>query len=159
MNNLVPKIPLKEYYNIKNDVSFVNAKINGDIKRFIDPSFLLMMDVTNFDSKMASRKIRSFFTTVMSLYRKGQEKEALQLFTSFQENNAFGLGYALNSKKGRGLSEDMARKFFKQVYNLTELEQSGTLLDPAVYRLFIQDFDKDRFTDLITAIIGKELMD
>lgn len=149
---------LKEYYNIDHDVSFVNARINGDIKCFIDPAFLQVMNVENFDAKKASKKVRSFFSRVLTLYTDGDKEEALKLFTAFQENNAFGLGYSLNAKRGRGLSKRMVMEFFDHLFTLSKL-QHDVLLTPAIYQLFIRDFNKDRFTDLLTTIIAKELWD
>lgn len=152
------KLSIKEYFHVEGDVSFVNANIDGDVKCFIDPSFLPYMNVAGFNSIVASQKIRGFFRRVLTLYKDGKKGEALKLFTSFQENNAFGLGYAFSTKKGRGLSEKMVMEFFDNLYNLAKLN-ANILSNPAIYQLFIRDFDKDRFTDLLTTIIGKELMD
>lgn len=151
---------LKEYFGIPDQkkVSFVNASCLNDIQCFIDPVLLRDLHLKNFDSKKAQKKIDSFFNTVLTLYKNGSKYEAAKLFTQFSENSSLGLGYARDSKKGRGLSERMLLTFFNEVNKLTELSEK-TLTDPAIYRLYIQDFDKDRFTDLITTIIAKELVD
>lgn len=151
---------IKQYFGISSHkpTSFVNAYCNTDIQCFVDPALLFGLHVENFNSQQAMRKINSFFHKVLTLYRNGNSIAAAKLFTQFSENGALGLGYSRGSRKGRGLSEDMLINFFNKVNQLSKLSDK-TLTDPAIYRLYIQQFDNDRFTDLITTIISYELVE
>lgn len=151
---------IKQYFNIPTHkpVSFVNANCSTDIPCFVDPALLFGLHVENFNSQQAMKKINSFFHKVLTLYRSGNSIAAAKLFTQFSENGALGLGYSKGSKKGHGLSEDMLINFFNKVNQLSKLSDK-TLTDPAIYRMYIQQFDNDRFTDLITTIISYELVE
>lgn len=154
----MPKYVNTKYNITGGDINHVNTDLDGDIKVFIDPALLNNLHVNNFDAITAKNKINSFFTTVINLYRSGKKNDAAKLFTNFSENNAFGLGYSHGGRKGKGLSTDMLIGFFDKLYSIEQFD-TEELSNPALYQMYIHDFDKDRFTDLILTIISKELAD
>ena len=146
----------RSIYDTSKDVDFLNSPLGEDVQVFFDPSLLGDVSIDGFDSNAAKKKVSSFFSKVVHLYSTGKKDEAAALFTHFDENNSFGLGYSKSSRKGRGLSTAMVIELFDRLFKITEL-QGTTLNNPALYQMFIQNFGPDRFTDLLLTLIAEEL--
>lgn len=153
------KTKIKDVFNISEAVSFVNVDIEGDVRVFIDPSFLENnLEVQNFDAKIAHQKVNSFFSIMLNYYRDGKKNEAVKMFTNSSEINAIGFGYSRNNRNGKGLSKEQVESFFDDLYSMKNLNDE-LLTNPSMFRIFMTGFDKDRFTDLLLPIFLKELND
>lgn len=148
-------VNFNKFFN-KDDERYVDIPLNTDIELYIDPTSIRQVNSPYFNSELAGQKVSSFFQHVFDLYLKDKKEESLILITEPSEINSTHLGMSSGASKGNGPSERILNRTFKK---LVELAQKDTdlLKNPILIPLFVPRFGKDRFSDLLTCIIIKEL--
>lgn len=148
-------IKFNSLFNV-NGEEYENINLDSDTPLFLDPNKIKNVRTTMFDAKLADNKIMAYFLNVNKLYAAGKKSEAFALIDCSKEINATHLGYSRGNSAGKGASPEILDKVFSQIQKLGDLEES-LLSKPCLIPLFVKNFGEDRFSDLITNIICKEL--
>lgn len=138
------------------ELDFVDVDTETDLPLFIDPFFLGIR--TDNWSISATRTLKSFFQTFVSLIGLGKEQEARQLFNFLHEPNETCLGLSEGAPRGNAIGEVDGEKLFKSIIK-SRAVQSGLVEDIEDFRLFIEGIDKDKISDMTTNIIRSHLIE
>lgn len=137
------------------ELDFIDIDIETDIPLFLDPFFLRLRQ-DNF-SLNCSRTIRSFFQTVVDRVRNEDLDGARELFNYLHEPNETCLGLSTGRPQGRGVGNIDTDKIFDRIIESRAIE-TGLLQDLEDSVLFVDQFDKDKLSDMTTNIIREHLM-
>jgi len=137
------------------ELDFINIDIERDTPLFLDPFFLSIRE-DNF-SLVCTRTIRSFFQRVIDLIRNNQIDDARRLFSHLREPNSTCLGLSKGRPQGRGVGNLDTNKIFNRIVGSRAI-QTGLLQDLEDSVLFVDQFDKDKLSDMTTNIIREHLI-
>lgn len=137
-------------------LDFVDINTEHDMPLFIDPFYMGLR--TDAWSTGASRTLRNFFETFVSLVRDGREKEAQELFQHLHEPNETCLGLSKDKPRGNAIGDVDGRKLYDSIAN-SRAVQTGIVEDIEDFRLFIPGIDKDKISDMTTNVIRRHLID
>jgi hypothetical protein len=141
-------IPTSGHFNY----DFVDVRIDADTQLFIDPCLL---EVASDEwSRTASLTMQSYFTTLFSRWRSGQS--ATDLLCHAREENAAKFGYG-TGYNGKGNTAEGLGKIFADVAQRTKAIQTLSKAQDLV--VFVNRFDEDGMSDLLTNILHKHLND
>lgn len=135
---------------------YVNVLLETDTLLFLDPNKIKKVKTKLFNKELAESKIMAYFLNVNRLYKEGKKDLAFCLIDCSKEINATRLGYSSGKPFGKGASAEILDEVFSNIQTLGNLDAS-LLRQPCLIPLFVQNFGADRFSDLITNIICKEL--
>lgn len=138
------------------ELDFVDIDVNTDIALFIDP-FFLNKRKDNL-SMEATRTIRNFFQTLIDLIRGNQIQSAKLLFRHLHEPNATCLGLSRGNPQGRGVGTEDTDRIFDSIIRSRAI-QTGLIQDLEDNHLFVENFGKDKLSDMTTNIIRRHLID
>lgn len=144
-----------EYYGILGK-EYVDVLLETDILLFLDPNKINKVKTDMFDKETARCRVMSYFLYVNQHYKEGKKDLAFSLINCSSEINSTRLGYSKGKPFGKGASAEILDKFFSKFQKLADLDDS-ILRQPWLIPLFVENFGADRFSDLITNIICKEL--
>lgn len=150
---------ISEKFNLKLDqksLEFVDVDVERDVELFIDPCWIHILDGKWF--KEASVTIFSFFEHIINLYEAGKKAEAKALFNSAHEPNETCLGMSRGYPDGTGASSEMLANVF-EVITAEKMIEKGLIQQIEDLPVFIDNFDKDRLSDLVTNLIRKHLVE
>ena len=150
---------ISEIFKLKVDqkgLEFIDIDTERDVELFIDPCWVHILDGKWF--KEASATIFSFFEHIIDLYENDRKEEAKALFNSAHEPNETCLGMSKGYPDGTGASSDMLAKVF-DIITREHMIEKGLIQRIEDLPVFIEKFDKDRMSDLVTNIIRKHLVE
>src|SRR5690349_4259050 len=101
-------IRVSEYFKLsltQPSLDFVDVPINGDVRLFIDPTALSLLD-TEWGAHCRSL-IRDYFTLVLETIKAGDEGSAKKLLSALNEPNETHLGYSADKSLGRGMGKKL----------------------------------------------------
>jgi len=137
-------------------LDFVDIDTSKDLRVFVDPHFLAQR--SDRWSGDASASVRSFFRHFLDLLRAGRKQDARELFSHLGEPNDTCLGMSKGLPKGSGVGEGLAEDMFDSLV-ASKAVQTGVLTDLEDARVFVRGIDKDRISDMATALIRKHLLE
>lgn len=149
---------ISRIYNLNKsqaELDFVDIDPTGDLPLFLDP-FFLSKKQDNW-SHEATLTIRSFFQQVIDLIRNGNEDEAKELFDHLHEPNSTCLGMSIGNPRGRGVGNEDTAKIYDNLLRSRAI-QTGLIQDIEDNILFVDNFGKDKLSDMTTNIITKHLI-
>lgn len=150
---------ISKLYNLNKsqaELDFVDIDVNSDTALFIDP-FFLNKRKDNW-SISTTQTIRNFFQTLIDLIRENQIREAKLLFRHLHEPNATCLGLSRGNPQGRGIGNEDTDRIFESIIKSRAI-QTGLIQDLEDNHLFVENFGKDKLSDMTTNIIRRHLID
>jgi hypothetical protein len=137
------------------ELDFVNIDTNEDLPLFLDPFFLeKKQDNWSVDATLT---LRSFFQRVIDLIRNGNEDDAKELFDHLHEPNSTCLGMSVGNPRGRGVGNQDTDKIYDSLLRSRAI-QTGLIQDIEDNILFVDNFGKDKLSDMTTNIITSHLI-
>jgi hypothetical protein len=150
---------ISERFNLNKsqaELDFVDINTNTDTPLFIDP-FLLGLRNDRWSTEV-TLTIRDFFQKLINHIRNGEEEDARELFEHLHEENSTCLGLSNGEPGGKGVGDDDASKIYENILQSRAIE-TGLIQDLEDNILFIDNFGKDKLSDMTTNIIKKHLIE
>lgn len=150
---------ISKIYNLnksQTELDFVDIDPSEDLPLFLDPFFLSKRQ-DNW-SVNATLTLRDFFRQLISYIKDGNEVEAKDLFDHLHEPNSTCLGLSLENPQGRGVGNNDTNKIYESLLSSRAI-QTGLIQDIEDNILFVDNFGKDKLSDMTTNIITKHLIE
>jgi len=138
------------------ELDFVNVDTDTDIPLFLDPYFIAKNDFPF--ALEAHLSLRSYFECLLSALRDNRIVAAEELFCHLGETNEICLGFSKSAPQGKGMGPSDANRIFKSLKKSRAL-QSGVMEDIEDFRIFVDNVDKDKMSDMTANIIKKQLIE
>jgi hypothetical protein len=137
------------------ELDFVDIDTEKDLPLFLDPFFLgIRNDRWSIDTTLT---LKSFFQRLIDLIRNGKNNEARALFDYLREPNATCLGMSVGKPEGNGVGDSDALQIFDNLLKSKAI-QTGLIQDLEDNILFVDNFGKDKLSDMTTNIIRGHLI-
>jgi hypothetical protein len=150
---------ISQIYNLnksQTELDFVDINPSEDLPLFLDPFFLSKKrDVWSYEATLT---LRSFFQKVIELIRDDNENGAKELFDYLHEPNSTCLGMSEGNPRGRGIGIQDTDKIYESLLRSRAI-QTGLIQDIEDNILFVENFGKDKLSDMTTNIITKHLIE
>lgn len=140
----------------QSQLDFVDIDTDEDLQVYVDPYAIEIRNDTW--SGTASESIRTFFLEVLGALRSGDRHRAINLMSNLHEPKETYLGVSSGSPKGRGVGLKQATQIVDAIQNSPAFS-SGILSDLSEMALYVDNFDRDKVSDLTTNIIRHHLID
>jgi len=138
------------------ELDFVDIDPTEDLPLFLDPFFLSKKkDNWSFEATLT---LRSFFQRVIDLIRNNDETGAKDLFDYLHEPNSTCLGMSVGNPQGRGVGNQDTDKIYDSLLRSRAI-QTGLIQDIEDNILFVDNFGKDKLSDMTTNIITRHLIE
>ncbi|WP_321424284.1 hypothetical protein [uncultured Bacteroides sp.] len=137
------------------ELDFVDIDPTEDTPLFLDPFFLSKKQ--DDWSINATLTLRNFFQRLINLIREGSESEAKELFDYLHEPNSTCLGLSTDNPQGKGIGNQDTDKIYDSLLRSRAI-QTGLIQDIEDNILFVENFGKDKLSDMTTNIITKYLL-
>ena len=149
---------LNDYYNLpftQEEVDFAIPFLDEDIPLYLDP-FLLWKSPSQQDNALHTA-ITNSFNHLGYLTNSGNQREAIEILIKASECYEVGLG---ESKKriGRPIGEKLSLEIISLFRDIPQVNKSGFVHFEEV-QLFIDQFSKDRVSDIACSFIKSFLID
>jgi hypothetical protein len=137
------------------ELDFVDIDTSSDMRLFLDPYFL----ANRFDpwSIQACETIRNYFQKLIDLI-KAKDPDTKNLLLNMGEPNETCLGFSKGQPQGRGVGRIQAGEIFDSL-DKSKAVATGIVEDLEDCRIFVVGIDKDKISDMTTAIIRKQLIE
>lgn len=146
---------ISEYFGIKksqHELDFVDIDIDSDTPLFLDPYFIAKNDFPiAFEAHLS---LRSYFECLLCALRENRMTDAEELFSHLGETNEICLGFSRTKPQGKGMGPSDASRIFKSLKESHALK-TGIMEDIEDFRIFVDNVDKDKMSDMTANIIKK----
>ncbi|AZI26333.1 hypothetical protein EA772_13640 [Pedobacter sp. G11] len=140
---------------VQAQLDFVDITPSSDTPLFIDP-FFLGKKQDNWSIE-ATLTLRSFFQKVIDLIRNDRADDAKDLFAHLHEPNSTCLGMSVGNPRGRGVGDEDTSNIYESLLKSKAI-QTGLIQDIEDSVLFVDNFGKDKLSDMATNIIAWHLI-
>jgi len=137
------------------ELDFIDVDTNTDIPLFLDPYFIAKSDFPI--ASEAHLTLRSYFDCLLSALQNDRQADAEELFSHLGETNEVCLGFSKFAPQGKGMGPSDAVKIFKSLKESKAL-RTGIMEDIEDFRIFVDNVDKDKVSDMTANIIKKQLI-
>ena len=149
---------ISEKFNLNKtqyELDFVDVDTDLDLPLFLDPYFIGNSDFSfAFEAHLL---LRSFFECLLSALRENKISKAETLFSHLGESNEICLGFSKAAPKGKGMGPLDAIRIFQSLKESSALK-TGIMEDIEDFRIFVNNVDKDKVSDMTSNIIKKQLI-
>lgn len=138
------------------ELDFVDIDPSVDTPLFLDPYF-----ISKCDFEFATRAhtcLKSFFDYLLLLLKNGNITKAEEIFSHLGENNDICLGMSQGYPEGKGMGPSDTVKIFNHLRRSKAIS-SGIMEDIEDLRIFVDNIDKDKVSDMTSNIIRKQLLE
>ncbi len=139
----------------QHQLDFVDISNEFDMPVYIDPYAIEIR--SDIWANEASEYIRSFFLEVLDALRKGNQRRADYLMSHLHEPKETFLGVSKGKPKGRGVGSKQGGYLIESIKK-SKAYSSGILSDISELALFVDNFNRDKVSDLTTNIIRNLLV-
>jgi len=149
---------VSEYFKLNKTqpyLDFVDIRLDTDTEVFVDPSALRQLN-SPWGHECASL-VQSYFETVLSRIRAGNNKDALSLLSCLNERNEFHLGFSKGKSRGHAFGEKSAETVWGSL-SKSQASISGLLQDLEDTCLLIEGIGKDMISDAVCNILRGPLI-
>lgn len=136
------------------EVDFAIPFLDEDIPLYMDP-FILWKSPSQQDNALHG-SITNSFNYLGTLFSKDKEK-AISVLKEISECDEVGLGNSKN-KKGKRIGEKMARDILSTFQEIPQIQENG-FTHFELLQLLIEDFSKDRVSDISCNLVKSFLID
>ncbi len=150
---------ISELFGLKqsqHELDFVDVDIDSDTPLFLDPYFIAKNDFPL--AYKAHRSLRSYFECLLRALRENRMADAEELFSHLGESNEICLGFSQTKPQGKGMGPSDASKIFRSLKESPAL-RTGIMEDIEDFRIFVDNVDKDKMSDMTANIIKKQLIE
>ncbi|MBQ5317572.1 MAG: hypothetical protein J6K17_00570 [Oscillospiraceae bacterium] len=140
----------------QHELDFVDVDTDLDFPLFLDPYFIAKNDFPI--ASEAHSSLRSYFKCLLSALKEGRMREAEELFSHLGETNEICLGFSQTKPQGKGMGPSDASRIFKSLKESHALK-TGIMEDIEDFRIFVDNVDKDKMSDMTANIIKKHLIE
>ena len=137
------------------ELDFVDVDVATDTPLFLDHYFIAKNDFP-FATE-AHLSLRSYFDCLLSALRDNRMLDAEELFSHLGETNEICLGFSRSAPQGKGMGPSDAARIFRSLKESKAL-QTGIMEDIEDFRIFVDNVDKDKMSDMTANIIKKHLI-
>lgn len=138
------------------ELDFVNIDTEKDIPLFIDST--LISKCNSAFTISCNDMLQDFFSYLIGLLKNNMNEKAKTICTKIGEVNETHLGLSKNKSRGKGIGQSGTLDIFLQLKNSKAIE-CGVLENIEDLRIFIENIDRDKLSDLITNIIRIKLLE
>lgn len=148
-----------EYFSIdatQAELDFVDISTDYDTPVYVDPYAITILE--GEWAEQTSEIITGFFHSVIDNLRSGNERRAENLLSNLSEPKETFLGVSQGSPKGRGVGHHQSASLIKALRNSLAFS-TGILSDVSELALYVENFNRDKVSDLTTNIIREKLVE
>lgn len=143
-------------HKTQHELDFVDVDIDVDTPLFLDPYFIAKNDFPiAFDAHLS---LRSYFECLLCALRENRIPDARDLFSHLGETNEICLGFSRTIPQGKGMGPSDATRIFKSLRESYAIK-TGIMEDIEDFRIFVDNVDKDKMSDMTANIIKKQLIE
>lgn len=150
---------ISERFGIKktqHELDFVDIDTDQDLPLFLDPYYISRND---FPFAIESHLLlRSYFDCLLQALRDNRINDARELFSHLGETNEICLGFSSQKPQGRGMGPTDATRIFESLKKSRAI-LTGIMEDIEDFRIFVENVDKDKISDMTANIIKKQLIE
>lgn len=150
---------ISQLFNLQktqHELDFVDIDIDADTPLFLDPYFIAKSDFPiAFEAHLS---LRTYFECLLCALRENRITDAEELFNHLGETNEICLGFSQSKPQGKGMGPSDASRIFKSLRESRAL-QTGIMEDIEDFRIFVDNVDKDKMSDMTANIIKKQLIE
>lgn len=150
---------VSEIFDLKksqHELDFVDVDIDSDTPLFLDPYFIAKNDFPI--AYEAHLSLRSYFACLLGALKENRTSDAEELFRHLGESNEICLGFSRTKPQGKGMGPSDAAKIFQSLMESPAL-RTGIMEDIEDFRIFVDNVDKDKMSDMTANIIKKQLIE
>jgi hypothetical protein len=140
---------------IQPELDFVDIPMDGDLPVFVDPFGISLCD--DELGHTCNDELVSFFQTVISAIRSGDDALAERMLQRLSEPNETHLGVSKGRPQGRGISGKQAHDLYRSIAS-SKAAKSGLVSELSECDLFIDGIGADKISDITTNIIRRHLI-
>jgi hypothetical protein len=140
---------------IQPELDFVDIPMDGDLPVFVDPFGISLCD--DELRHTCNDELVSFFQTVISAIRGGDDALAERMLQRLSEPNETHLGVSKGRPQGRGISGKQAHDLYRSIAS-SKAAKSGLVSELSECDLFIDGIGADKVSDITTNIIRRHLI-
>lgn len=137
------------------ELDFVDIELTQDLPLFVDPYALATGD--DDWSRSCAVAVNSYFQSVVTALRAGQNERAEHLLSRLHEPNETRLGLSQGRPSGRGVGGMQAAQLLRALSESTAV-QTGFVEDLADCELLVAGVGPDKISDITTNVIRELLI-
>lgn len=149
---------ISEHFNLnksQGELDFVDIDTDTDLPLFLEPSFI--NNRNDIWSQESIYTIRDFFGFLLNLLKDNKIEEAKTIFSFLGEPNETCLGLSVGNPQGRGVGPTNTIDIFNNLLS-SNVVSTGLVEDLEDCMIFVDDFGKDKLSDITTNLIRKHLI-
>lgn len=151
------------FFGINGHVPFVDVDVDSDTKLFVDPALIAFYSREGGLARKADQMLRDYSALLCILITSSSapdRKRAYEMLTNLNEPRETRLGMSVEGFNGRGVDTYFRDRIGEVlVGDLQALITVGVFQWIGALPLFVEEFDRDRMSDMTTAIIRGSLLD
>lgn len=149
---------ISEHFNLnktQGELDFIDIDTESDLPLFLEPSFI--NNRNDLWSQEVIYTIKDFFDCLLSFLKTNQIDNAKTIFSYLGEPNETCLGLSKGNPQGRGVGPTNTIDIFNNLLN-SNVVATGLVEDLEDCMIFVDDFGKDKLSDITTNLIRRHLI-